>query len=137
MFDQVMRIIFSGYLLGIAFVVMPLLDLSFRRKIIKNRLEVDAIVLRTSKKVDSEGATSYFPVFEYYVEGKRYETRYSTGNMRPKFLDGDKVQIYCYINNPEKVVLPNDTTRKVINTVFIVLGLAIILAKIFSPLIWD
>lgn len=121
------------YFTGLVFIAIPLLDCLYCRNIIINAISIEAIVLRTEKVSSDEGGYTYRPVFRYNIGEKQFDTQYSTGNTKPKYSDGERVQIYCHKKNPKKIILPNDKTRKIIRTSFFIIGIVLFcVAVLFS-----
>jgi len=112
--------------MGITFILLPLIDCLIRWNIISNGVKTNASVLRTEKSSGGD-SVSYYPVFLYTVDGKPFEVKYSTGNIRPKFQDGEIVQIIYHRQKPRKIWLPLDKIRIYFNVIFIVIGMVFML----------
>ena len=118
------------YLFGLIFVMLPLISFINSWQIKKNKIEVDAIVVRTDRIWKEEGY-SFFPVLKYEISGEQFEKRYTTGSIKPTYSDGEIVTIFCHKKNYKRILLPNDKTAQFINILFLTLGLlAITIATI-------
>ena len=119
-----------GYFVGIVFIILPLADYLYRRHKIKNRIEVDARVIKTSKWHGGESGDVYYPVFQYSIDGQRYETKQSVG--LPKYPIDTVIRIYAYKNNPKKIVLPDQIKISVgADIFFMLMGIMVVCYQIF------
>ena len=121
-----------GYVIGIILIVLSLLDYLYRRNIFKNRIEIDAIVVKMGKtRRDLETGDTYFPVFRYDVDGKRYETKLSLGDS--KYSIGTVTRIYAYKYNPKRIVIPDQIkVRTGADVFFMLMGVVVVCYQIFS-----
>ena len=123
---------FTFPFLGVIFVLLSLCSFIDGWLIKKNKIEVDATVIRTEETSSSEGGVSFCPVFCYDIEGRHYVERYIIGNMKPKYPNGTVVRIYCHRKNPNRILIPNDRTRLLLSLFFLVLGLIFLAIYLFG-----
>ena len=77
---------------------------------------------------------TYVPILEYTVDGHTYEKEHH-GNARPKYKDGEILEVMYRKDNPEKVMVVGDKLQYVGAAVFILAGavmLGIGLARWFA-----
>ena len=118
------------HFLGAFFILFPIIDCVKFLNIYANGVTTEATVLRTEKEYLDYGdgpSYSYRPVLSYTVEGKCYEVKYSTGNMKPKYVDGAYVQIMYHKDKPDKIWVLYDRTRLIINCIFLIVGTILLL----------
>jgi hypothetical protein len=117
--------ILIGIAIGIGLIVYSVYDLIYTIQILKNRIEVDALVIGNVERPGGDDGPIYHLVFRYWVNGEPFETRYSTGDDRYKLSSIHR--IYCYKNNPKKIVLPIGIIKNTIaGILFIVCGVFLI-----------
>ena len=118
------------YLVGIGFIVAPIFYLFINRHMLKNRIEVDALVIKTKKLCGGDEGTFYYPVFQYNVKGEQFETEYMTGNAR--YSVGIVTRIYCYKHSPNIIILPDELIwHKIVPIIVVIVGIGIIVSRVF------
>ena len=120
----------TSIVVGAGFILCALLSGLNRWRIYSKGIKVKATVVRIEKDMGNEGGTIDSPVFQYFVDEKSYQTKYSSGNSSHIFLTGEKVHLYYSKKNPSQIMLPSDTTRTVLEIIFFIAGLLLI---IFQP----
>lgn len=75
---------------------------------------VEATVVDIDVSSDSEGRTSYHPVFGYRFEGVDYRRRSSFSSSFCRFHVGDQVDLYIAPDKPEEFRCPKETVHRVI-----------------------
>jgi hypothetical protein len=110
-----------GILLGITVIAMAIWSYFNRLDIIKNKIEVDATVIRLKKTGSGggDGGPEYVPVFKYCVDGIEYKKTYPTSGY--KHVVGFTTTVYCHKNKPQKSLLPDQLKKELIIDVFIIL----------------
>ncbi len=105
--------ILSGILFGARGKVQGNIE---RQKEVCNEL-TDATVIqvkRTREKVNGEYVFRWHPVYEYYVDGVRYEKESTSYYKLGVFEEGDQVDIYYNPDNPEEMYVPAESPEKVV-----------------------
>jgi hypothetical protein len=106
-------------LIGIGFIIFSSYQLWNTIRILKNRIEVDALVIGYEERPGGDDGPIYYLVFRYWVNGEPFETRYGTGDSQYKL--GSTHRIYCYKNNPKKIELPSGLIMNAIAGIFIII----------------
>ena len=111
--------------LGIILIICAISIFFYRWYIMASGIEVIAIVIKTDTK-PADAGYKYFPVFQYSVAGKQFETKLIFGYLFPKYSNGAEVRIFCDRRNPKRIIVPRDINRNAIAISLLVLGLIII-----------
>ena len=124
--------IILGAAMGAICIIISIVGHLQQSKLIKNRIEVEATVIKTGVKYDyGEYGNTYFPVFRYCVNDKWYETGHAT--MKFKYYEGAVERIYCYTSNPEKIILPEEIgSNNFARAILLVGGICILSLTIYS-----
>jgi len=64
------------------------------------------------------------------VAGKSFEVKYSGGNIRTKYANGETVRIYYHKKNPEIIMMPDNKTNFISGIGFLCFGLLVFVAII-------
>ena len=119
----------GAYLVGSGFIILGVWHLLYTRHIIKNRIEVDALVIHTEEGAGGDSGSLYYPVFRYNINGEQFETKYSTGN--PKYSPGVVTRIYCYKKNPRRIILSNHILISIVGDILL-MAFGIVFICIFA-----
>ncbi len=96
-----------------------------------------------STETDNDGNTkkttriNYYPVFQYIVDGKIIEKKSTTGTNRPRFTEGQNINVLFNPNNPEQFYVVEDKASGRFGIYFMLFSLVIIIfgiVAIFVPL---
>jgi hypothetical protein len=94
-------------------------------------------------ETDDDGNTtkrtsvSYYPIFQYMVNGNNIEVRSSVGTGRPRFIEGQAVNVLYNPNKPEQFYVVEDKVAGNFGIYFIIFGLVVVIfgvVTIFVPL---
>lgn len=94
-------------------------------------------------ETDSNGNTrksksvTYYPVFQYIVNGKSIEKKSTVGTSRPRFTEGQDINISFNPNNPEQFYVAEDKAAERFGIYFMIFGVAVLIlgiVAIFVPL---
>ena len=115
-----------GAVVGAGLIIGAVWSYLYRRNIIKNKIEVEAKVVRLKKARDvGEGGRDYDPIFQYTVDGVQYERDYTTAS--DKHTTGFITTIYCHRRNPKKSLVPDQLKKMlVIDVIFLLCGIYLI-----------
>jgi len=117
---QIFILIAGGvFIIGCAIRVLLL-----KKYLLNNGERTTATVLRTERRRMGKGWT-YIPILEYTVDGHMYVTEHH-GNTRPKYEDGETLEIIYHKDNPNKAMFTGDNVQYVGSIIFMIIGLAII-----------
>jgi len=118
-------IIIFVLIIGVGLISFSIVHYISRLRILKNKIIVEARVVKTRKRIDSESGDVFHPVFRYTVNGYQYETKFSTTSS--KYPVDTVINIYCYTKNPKKIILPDHIkTGIVFDAIFFVLGIFLV-----------
>lgn len=84
----------------------------------------------TKHKRRHTSTTVYCPVFEFTVNGKKYNASPDSYSSPCSYYEGQSYEIFYDPNNPDKIYLPNDSTVQIFTIVFSVIGGAEIAASL-------
>ena len=119
-----------GVILGIAVIFVAIINYLYRLYIIKNRIEVEAKVIRFRKSTGGEGGTVDSPVFQYFVDGAIYERTFPSSSS--KHVLDSVVVVYCHKSNPKRSLLPDQLTKDLFCDIICLLtGVFVIYISIF------
>ena len=76
-----------GAIIGAGIMIAVIIRDINRRNIIKNKIEVEAKVIRVKKSTGGEGGTKDTPVFQYTVDGIQYERTYPSSSYKHDVVD--------------------------------------------------
>ena len=117
---QIYLLIIAGMLIiGMAVSVLLL-----KRDLIQNGGRTTATVLRTERRRMQRGWT-HIPILEYTIDGHRYEKEHH-GNARPKYKDGETLELMYRKNNPHKAMVVGDKLQYIGSVLFMLAGLVMI-----------
>ena len=134
-------IIFSGIwgVIGIIFLTIGI-GLTINRKKKKEHCTQTTTgkVLSNAREVNREReydrkpttTMTYYPVYEYYVEGNRVEKRSSYGSSSPRFYEGQEITICYNPENPNEHYIEGDLIGSVIGIIFTAVGAVSIIVAI-------
>lgn len=106
-----------------------------RYHILKNKLVVEAKLIRIREKNSGEGGTEYYPTFSYIVDGIEYETEYKYSIHSTGYTVGTSVTLYHHRKNPKKIELPERVKRRMYLDIYsFVVGVAIIILVLY---VWN
>ncbi len=71
---------------------------------------------KTTREINDKYVARWIPIYEYSVDGVRYEKESTSDYKRGVFEEGDQVDIYYNPDNPEEVYIPAENPE---NTVMI------------------
>lgn len=117
--------------LGIFFLIIAAIASSSarkKRKLCTEKLEARIADVECSESfsVDGYRADSWYPVYEYMVNGITMKRRSSVGHARKNFREGQNVVIYVNPENPDEFYSPEEK-EGLIPKIFIGLGILLIL----------
>ncbi|MDR2599668.1 MAG: hypothetical protein LBC73_05275 [Oscillospiraceae bacterium] len=121
-----------GILLGVTIIAFAIWDYLKRLDIIKNKIEVNATVIRLKKTGygGGDGGPMYSPVFQYYVDGVEFKKIYPTTS--DKHIVGFTTTVYCHKNKPQKSLLPDQLKKEIaLDIIFLWFGVFLIVWAIF------
>ena len=126
--------------LGVIFLIIPLVLIMRRRSVINNGVRTNAVVVKSvavtmvhGRLVVSEAGKNspralQHPIFRYTTaEGREYEVRYKVGYQKPKYKDGETVEIIYHIDDPERITIANEKVYLILACVFGFIGFNLIL----------
>ncbi|MBQ9036481.1 MAG: DUF3592 domain-containing protein [Erysipelotrichaceae bacterium] len=88
-----------------------------------------ATITGQSAKTDSNGSTSYYPVYTYTYAGKEYTTVSSTTDSTIRKRIGDEVEIFLNPDDPEDSYIADyQKTIQLLQRVFQVIGIILLAA---------
>lgn len=70
--------------------------------------------------------TSFYPLFEYNVDGIKYVRKASTGSSSPKYGIGQQVEIHYNASNPNEFYDGKGNSSMIMGIIFTILGLLFI-----------
>ena len=100
---------FIGIVVGVGLIGFSIWRYIDGMNLVRNRLEVEATVIKTRRRRDFEDGDTYYPVFEYSINGNVYEKEYVT--TESKYTVGSSTIVYCDENNPNNSVLPEQVLK--------------------------
>ena len=121
-----------GAATGVVLIIIAIWDYFYRSNIIKNRIEVEAKVIRVEKvKNTGEGGRDFDPFFQYTVDGIQYERKYSSSSDKHEKV-GFTTTVYCHMNNPKRSLLPDQLIKNNVSDIIILLfGVFLVCMAIF------
>lgn len=91
---------------------------------------VQAVIadLERSDNISMEGirTVSWFPVYEYFIRGKRIRKRSHLGSAQQDFYIGQEVTIYVNPENANEFYCPQEKTGK-LRVIFLLIGILLII----------
>ena len=73
-----------------------------------------ATVVDFEQDIDNESnSITYYPIVEYEVNGKKYNSRYSTGDTTHKYSVGQKITILYNPDNPNEYYIEGDNSDNI------------------------
>jgi len=121
--QEILLIVVGIFSIGAAIHVLLL-----KRSLIRDGGRTTATVLRTERqrmRTGSKSGWTYVPILEYTVDGHTYEKEHH-GNIRPKYKDGETLEVMYRKDNPEKVMVVGDKLQYVGSAVFILAGVTML-----------
>ena len=89
--------------------------------------------MKSVLKISRHGNRSYnyyYPVLKYTVNGQDYEITHNFGREKPKYKDGDVVDIVYNQLDPKKIVMANSKNEMILSIIFGAIGLLLVLLGI-------
>lgn len=80
-------------------------------------------------------STSFYPLFEYNVDGVKYVRKSSTGSSSPKYGIGEEVEIHYNASNPNEFYDGKGNTSMIVGIIFTIFGLLFIAVYLGAQLI--
>ena len=72
----------------------------------------------------------FHPVLQYRVAGKSFEVKYSGGNIRTKYANGETVRVYYHKKDSEKIMMPDNKANLISGIGFLCFGVLVLAAII-------
>ena len=82
---------------------------------------------KTRKRINGEYRNRWNPIYEYYVDGVRYEKESSNYYKYGVFEEGDQVDLYYNPDDPEEIYIPAEKPEDTV-TLLMILAVAFFLA---------
>ena len=80
----------------------------------------------SDRDADGRRVIRWFPVYEYYAEGRRMTVKSFVGNAsKEKYQIGQKAEIYYNPLNPEKIYVPQESPKR-LAVIFLILGIVLL-----------
>ena len=83
---------------------------------------------------DAVGTFSYFPVYEYAINGKIFRKRAFVGTAKPEVQKGDRLFLLINPDNPDEYFCPSEKFKQ-IKIIFLGIGIGLISLAIILSLI--
>ncbi len=77
-----------------------------------------------------DGRGNYFPIVAFQYEGQEYSIPGGNGSSKPKYSEGDKVEVLYRPSNQKYVNLVGSNLDIVYSIVFLVAGIALIICNV-------
>jgi hypothetical protein len=77
-------------------------------------------------------SVSYYPVFQYLVDGKSIEKKSTVGTSRPRFTEGQDINISFNPNNSEQFYVAEDKAAARFDIYFMIFGVAVLIIGIVA-----
>lgn len=81
----------------------------------------------SDRDADGRRVIRWFPVYEYYAEGRRMTVKSFVGNAsKEKYRIGQKAELYYDPFHPEKIYVPQERP-KILAVIFLIVGIVLLL----------
>ena len=125
-------LLFLGVVFSISSICLLISIVKTRKLIKQGNFEIATVIRTINHRQTSRSMVMQRPVFEYTIDGIRYEKISSTGTHPPKYKVGQKIKIYYSSENPDQSIMEGDDKISVILFfIFAPISVIIILALIW------
>jgi len=133
-----MDILVYIFFMAAIFILTSICILAARKNVLNNGVWINAEVVKSVHLAMSArrgGGHYYFTVFKYSVDGHAYETTYQVGSRKPKYEDGEIVEIVYSNKNHKKIAIADDKTPTIVSIVLLSVGCVLLALGIFFSII--
>ena len=128
-------------LIGLCFITTALLlRSSIRKKLSRCTMVTTGTVVRSEKKTsfattaDEVPSTSWYPVYQYYADGRCNEVVSNLGSAKPQFADGTTIELMYDPANPKTIYVPEENPKFLVR-LFLLIGIGLILCAIIMTVL--